>query len=130
MAPVPITPPPAVAALASHERRALVVGLGALAVILIVGGVLYFSRSKEKTLTPEEEAIRKQIEDLDRLRNANGAPNYTERELKEQAETLDELRRTEIGPDGRVRTVNPQPPTEAEIQKQVNDLDALRAGTQ
>ena len=70
--------------------------IGALVLIGIVYGSLYFLRTK---ITPDdlykdpEVVIKEQLEDLERLRVEREVRIYTDEELKEQIDEIREIRR-------------------------------------
>lgn len=95
-------------------------------VVLIVGVVWYYPTISRKNITREEEAINKQVEELDNLRKQAGVKTYSEKELQAQSKELDAMRQTIIGSDGKPVKVESKPLTEAEIKQQIDELDALR----
>lgn len=94
----------------------IIIAIAILAIISFVGerkGYFYPSDS----VLSQEEILAKQMEELDKLRQENGANPLTQEEINNQAKELDGLKQK-----------NPSL-TQEQIDKQAKELDALREAT-
>ncbi|MCK6462520.1 MAG: hypothetical protein L6Q29_01730 [Candidatus Pacebacteria bacterium] len=98
-------------------KKELMIIFGVL--LLGAGALLYFSdkipKGGERALT-QEEIIRMQIEELDKLRQEAAANPLTEEDKKKQMDELDKLRKESEA----------KPLSQEEINKQIEELNKLR----
>ena len=92
--------------------------------ILIIGGVIYFIFSIDKTIpeeipekSVEEKEIARQLEELDTLRQEAGSVSFSQEEQEEQLLILNQL----------YEEKGSSVPSEEEMQKQLEELDKLRS---
>lgn len=98
-----------------NMKKALIIAIA----IVVLGVLFFFNKRFDRTSRPlsPEEIIKKQMEELDKLREQAAANPLTEEEKKKQMEELDKLRAEN----------QEKPLSQEEINKQIEELNKLRS---
>lgn len=110
----------------TNKRKILIT---AVIILLLLGGLVFYaiqkSRKAQPQISPQEEMVKQQLEELDRLRQESGGQPATEEQIQGQLEELENLRK-----QAEKETQAPGAPTisqEEIIKKQLEELGKLRA---
>jgi len=110
----------------SMTKKKIIILSGFLALSLLFGLVVFFSlRQKEREITPsetkqaeQETLVKKQLKELEELRNKAGIAPLTEEQMLAQQKELEALR----------KKAGLKPLSQEQVQKQLDELAALKDG--
>jgi len=103
-------------------KKGVVIAIVIVFVLAVAAGVAaYFVlRWKKQQVEPPKDALTKQIEELDALRNQTNPQPLTAEDLKKQTQELNAVRKEYDG-------AKPKPLTQDQINQQLEDLNKLRS---
>lgn len=97
------------------NKKGLIIAVAVLLVLAAAGVAVYFVLKWKKQEAPPEDIVKKQMEELDKLRNPAYSYPTTTAELNKQIKVLDGL------------SSESKQLTQEEINKQLEDLNKLRS---
>lgn len=100
----------------TNKRKILII---AVIILLVLGGFVFYiiqkNRKAQPQISPQEEMVKKQLDELDALRQESGSQPVTEGQTQGQLEELNKLH------------TGAKPLTQEEINKQLEELEKLRS---
>jgi uncharacterized protein HemX len=103
-----------------NQKKGVIIAIAAILILAVAGVAAYFVFKWKKQQAPPVDIVKKQMEELDALRNQTNPQPLTEEQLKEQSQELNAIRKEYDG-------VKPKPLTQEELDKQLEDLNNLRS---